>query len=97
MKTPVMLPGDYPGRTGPVGRGRPRKNLLSQMHRRAKGNARRFMKQMQANLQAQADAQTAAQMRCEIHPTYEGLRAPRSKAKGCTCRAVYEARKAATP
>lgn len=28
---------------------------------------------------------------CELHPTYVGKGAPRSKAKACTCRSIYEA------
>ena len=90
-KTPVLDPNNSKGCITTSGMARAvhaRPNLLSQMERRAKRNARRFLRDMKRQIEAQ-------NTRCKIHPTYEGLRAPRSKAKGCTCRAVYEARKAA--
>lgn len=83
-KTPVLDPRNS---QGPF-RAHPRPNMLSRMERNAKQNARRFFR----DIRRKAEHTPV----CPIHPTYTGKLAPRSKAKGCICRSIYEARKAAT-
>lgn len=53
-KTPILITYDSPsafGAHGPM-RAHPRKNLLSQMHRRAAGNARRMIRDVRRSLVA---------------------------------------------
>lgn len=33
----------------------------------------------------------ATKPRCPLHPSYTGVRRPRSRAKGCVCKLVWEA------
>lgn len=91
-KTPVLDPRNSVRLTSTSTRvradGHVRKDMLSRMERNAKQNARRFFR----DIRRKAEHTPV----CPIHPTYTGKLAPRSKAKGCICRSIYEARKAAT-